>query len=141
MSVVLQSNQVPSAEAIRAATREILDRPEFTEPSRWWQIFFEMVKAIKEWLDALSAWSVANPVLARVLFVIALLVLLVCLAHLLYLALADVLPFGRKKNSPPTRSNRWSWRSRSTFACVPGLMSPISSRKSIPPFASRDPRP
>jgi hypothetical protein len=107
MSVVLQSNQVPSAEAIRAATREILDRPEFTEPSRWWQIFFEMVKAIKEWLDTLSAWSEANPVLARVLFVIALLVLLVCLAHLLYLALADVLPFGRKKNSPPTRSNRW----------------------------------
>ena len=107
MSVVLQSNQVPSAETIRAATREILDRPEFTEPSRWWQTFFEMVKAIKEWLDALGAWSEANPVLARVLFVIALLVLLVCLAHLLYLALADVLPFGRKKNSPTTRSNRW----------------------------------
>src|SRR5882672_8337349 len=107
MSVVLQSNQVPSAEAIRAATREILDRPEFTEPSRWWQTFFEMFKAIKEWLDALGAWSEANPVLARVLFVIALLVLLVCLAHLLYLALADVLPFERKKNSPTTRSNRW----------------------------------
>ena len=107
MSVVLQSNQVPSAEAIRAATREILDRPEFTEPSRWSQIFFEMVKAIKEWLDALSAWSEANPVLARVLFVIALLVLLVCVAHLLYLALSDVLPFGRKQNSPTARSNRW----------------------------------
>jgi phage shock protein PspC (stress-responsive transcriptional regulator) len=107
MSAVLQSNQVPSAEAIRAATREILDRPEFTEPSRWWQTFFEMLKAIKERLDALGAWSEANPVLARVLFVIALLVLLVCLAHLLYLALADVLPFGRKKNSPTTRSNRW----------------------------------
>jgi phage shock protein PspC (stress-responsive transcriptional regulator) len=100
MSVVLQSNQVPSAEAIRAATREILDRPEFTEPSRWWQTFFEMLKAIKEWLDALGAWSEANPTLARVLFVMALLVLLVCLAHLLYLALADVLPFGRKKKQP-----------------------------------------
>lgn len=107
MSVVLQSNQVPSAEAIRAATREILDRPEFAEPSRWRQTFFEMLKAIKEWLDALGAWSEANPTLARVLFVMALLVLLVCLAHLLYLALADVLPFGRKKNSPTARSNRW----------------------------------
>src|ERR1700752_3717960 len=97
MSVVLHSNQVPSAETIRAATREILDRPEFTEPSRWWQIFFEMVKAIKEWLDALRPGAGNQPVLARVLFVIALLVLLVCLAHLLYLALSDVLPFGRKK--------------------------------------------
>src|SRR4029077_11144979 len=58
-------------------------------------------------LAAPAPWSESNPVLARVLFVIALLVLVVCLAHLLYLALADVLPFGRKKNSPTTRSNRW----------------------------------
>src|SRR5437773_3137220 len=106
MSVVLQSNQVPSPEAIRVATGEILDRPEFTEPSRWWEIFLEMLKAIKEWLDALGAWSEANPTLARVLFVMALLVLLVCLAHLLYLALADVLPFGRKKDTTTTRSTR-----------------------------------
>src|SRR5258708_15321968 len=106
MSVVLQSNQVPSAEAIRAATREILDRPEFAEPSRWRQTFFEMLKAIKEWLDALGAWSEANPTLARVLFVIALLVLLVCLAHLLHRAAADMLPFWRKKNSPTPPSDR-----------------------------------
>src|SRR6266540_1045592 len=46
-------------------------------------------------------------ILARVLFVVALLILLACLAHLLYLALADVLPFGRKKDTTTARSTRW----------------------------------
>ena len=36
---------------------------------------------------------------------------------------------------PPTRSNCWSCSTRSTFACVAGVMSPISSRKSVPPSA------
>ena len=107
MSAVAQPGPVPSPEIIREATREILERPEFTEPSRWHEIFLEMLKAIKEWLDALGAWSEANPILARVLFVVALLILLACLAHLLYLALADVLPFGRKKDTTTARSTRW----------------------------------
>jgi Domain of unknown function (DUF4129) len=107
MSAVAQPGPVPSPEIIREATREILERPEFTEPSRWHEIFLEMLKAIKEWLDALGAWSEANPILARVLFVVALLILLACLAHLLYLALADVLPFGRKKDTRTARSTRW----------------------------------
>ena len=107
MSAVAQPGPVPSPEIIREATREILERPEFTEPSRWHEIFLEMLNAIKEWLDALGAWSEANPVLARVLFVVALLILLACLAHLLYLALADVLPFGRKKDTTAARSTRW----------------------------------
>src|SRR6266545_2925387 len=107
MSAVAQPGPIPSPEIIREATREILERPEFTEPSRWHEIFLEMLKAIKEWLDALGAWSEANPILARVLFVVALLILLACLAHLLYLALADVLPFGRKKDTTTARSTRW----------------------------------
>jgi Domain of unknown function (DUF4129) len=100
-------NQIPAPEAIRAATRDILNRPEFTEPSRWHEIFLKILKAIKEWLDALGAWSEANPILARVLFIVALLILLACLAHLIYLALADVLPFGRKKDRTAPRSTRW----------------------------------
>jgi len=107
MSAAVQSTQVPSPEKIREVTREVLERPEFTEPSRWPEIFLEMLKAIKEWLDALGTWSEANPVFARVLFVLALLILLACLAHLIYLALADVLPFGRKKDSTAPRSTRW----------------------------------
>jgi hypothetical protein len=36
---------------------------------------------------------------------------------------------------PPTRSNFCSCSTRSTFACVERLMSPISSRKIVPPCA------
>jgi Domain of unknown function (DUF4129) len=107
MPAAAPPNQIPSPEVIREATREILSRPEFTEPSRWHEFFLEMFKAIKQWLDALGAWSEANPILARVLFIAALVVLLACLAHLIYLALADVLPFGRKKDRTAPRSTRW----------------------------------
>ena len=107
MSAAPQPDQIPSPETIREATREILNRPEFTEPSRWYEIFAEMLKAIKDWLDALGAWSASNPTLARVLFFVALLILFLCLAHLIYLALADVLPFGRKKDSTTPRATRW----------------------------------
>jgi hypothetical protein len=107
MPAAAPPNQIPSPEVIREATREILSRPEFTEPSRWHEFFLEMFKAIKQWLDALGAWSEANPILARVLFIVALVVLLACLAHLIYLALADVLPFGRKKDRTAPRSTRW----------------------------------
>jgi hypothetical protein len=37
---------------------------------------------------------------------------------------------------PPTRSNSRSCSTRSSFTCVLRLMSPISSRKSVPPSAS-----
>jgi hypothetical protein len=82
---------------VREATREVLARPEFTEPSRWYETLIEFINAIKQWLDGLSAWSEANPMLARVVFVLALVVLAACVIHLLYLALADVLSFGRKR--------------------------------------------
>jgi hypothetical protein len=107
MPAAAQPDQIPSPEVIREATREILDRPEFAEPSRWYEVFLEMFKAIKQWLDALGAWSEANPALARVLFVVALLLLIACLAHLTYLALADVLPFRRRKDSAAPRASRW----------------------------------
>ena len=87
--------------SVREATREVLARPEFTEPSRWYETLVEFINAIKQWLDGLSAWSEANPLLARVAFVLALIVLIACLVHLLYLALADVLPIGRKREVEP----------------------------------------
>ena len=99
MSATAQVNPLPAPATIREVTREVLDRPEFTEPSRWYEILLEFLKAIKEWLGSLSAWSEANPMLARILFVLAILLLIACLAHLLYLALADVLPLGRKRDS------------------------------------------
>jgi len=99
MSVIAQVNPLPDPATIRAVTRAVLDRSEFAEPSRWHEILLDFLKAIKEWLGSLSAWSEANPMLARILFVLAIVLLIACLAHLLYLALADVLPLGRKRDS------------------------------------------
>jgi hypothetical protein len=96
MSAGVEASPV-ALETIREVTRAVLAQPEFTEPSRWYETLIEFLKAIKEWLDGLSAWSEANPTLARVLFVLALLILIACLAHLLYLAFSDMLPFGRKR--------------------------------------------
>ncbi|MGH7793809.1 MAG: DUF4129 domain-containing protein [Candidatus Binatia bacterium] len=102
-----QLDQIPPPEKIREATRAVLDRPEFAEPSRWHEFLFEILTAIKEWLDGLGSWSEAHPTLARFFFIIALLILLVCLGHVLYLALADVLPFRRKKDGPAAQRARW----------------------------------
>lgn len=103
----LQVNPVPPAEKIREATRQILDRPEFAEPSRWYQTLIDLVNAIKQWLDRLGNWSEAHPALARALFIVALVILVACLAHLLYLALADVLPFKRRQDTAAPRPARW----------------------------------
>ena len=35
---------------------------------------------------------------------------------------------------PPTRSNRLSWSTRKTLLCISGVMSPTSSRNSVPPL-------
>jgi hypothetical protein len=99
--------EVPAPEKIREATRAILDRPEFAEPPQWHQTLWEILRAIKDWLDRLSSWSEANPTLARVLFILALLIMLACLAHVLYLALADVLPFRRKREVAAAKAPRW----------------------------------
>jgi hypothetical protein len=101
------ANQIPDPEKIREATRAILERSEFVEPSEWHRTLWEILMAIKEWLDRLSAWSVAHPTLARILFILALLIMLACLGHVLYLALADVLPFRRNRESASARPARW----------------------------------
>jgi len=100
-------NPIPAPEKIREATRAVLDRAEFAEPSRWHEYLIDMLTAIKEWLDKLGSWSEANPLLARILFIVALLLLLACLGHILYLALADVLPFHRKSANANGRPARW----------------------------------
>ena len=37
---------------------------------------------------------------------------------------------------PPTRSKVWSWSTRRSFAWSAGRMSPISSRNTVPPWAT-----
>ena len=100
-------DSVPSPETIREVTREILERAEFAEPARWREILWNIFKAITEWLDGLSAWSAANPLLSRALFIVALILLIACLAHLLYLALADLLPSRQKQSTAQARLSRW----------------------------------
>jgi hypothetical protein len=107
MSAVAPALRAPAPEAVREATREILARAEFTEPSRWYEILFQILRAIKEWLDALGAWAEANPTTARVLFIIAVIVLIGCLVHLGYLVLADVIPFGGAKKRKARERSRW----------------------------------
>lgn len=102
-----QLSPSPSAEKIREATRAILDRPEFAEPPRWHEFLFEIINTVKEWLDRLGGWSQAHPGLARALFIVAVVILLVCIGHILYLALADVLPFRRKPDRPAAQRARW----------------------------------
>jgi Domain of unknown function (DUF4129) len=104
---VAQVNPLPAPEKIREATRAILDRPEFAEPPQWHQTLWEILRAIKDWLDRLSSWSEAHPTLARVLFILALVIMLACLAHMLYLALADVLPFRRRREVAAAKPPRW----------------------------------
>jgi hypothetical protein len=101
-------NPIPPPEQIRETTNAILARGEFAEPSRLHEMVFEFLQALKQWLDRLASWTEAHPDIARAVFIAALVVLLACLAHLTYLALADVLPFGRRRNQPaPSPGARW----------------------------------
>ena len=107
MPAPAQFNQVPVPEKIREVTRAILDRPEVTKPSRCRESLLELLRAIKEWLDRLGSWAEAHPTLAKILFVVSLLLLLACLGHILYLALVDALPFRRKRDAVIGRAARW----------------------------------
>jgi hypothetical protein len=103
-----QLNQVPAPGYIREVTRAVLDRPEFNDPARWRESLVEILQAIKEWLDRLGSWAEAHPTPARILFIVSLLLLLGCVGHILYLALADALPFFRRRRDAAIgRAARW----------------------------------
>jgi hypothetical protein len=107
MPAPAQLNQVPAPEQIREVTGAVLDRPEFTDPSRWRESLVEILQAIKEWLNRLGSWGEAHPTLARILFIVSLLLLLGCVGHILYLAVADALPFWRRRDAAIGRPARW----------------------------------
>jgi hypothetical protein len=107
MTALNAAPQIPAPETIRSVTREIISRPEFAAPPPWDEVLLSLLKLGREWLEALASWSAANPELARILFIGAVLVLVGCLAHLLYLALGDLLPFKRGKDAAAHRRSRW----------------------------------
>lgn len=107
MSPAAQIHQVPDAETIRAVTRKIIDLPEFDAPWPWLEKIVSLLQVIKEWLDKLEAWALANPQFARVLTILAVIVLVGLLIHLLYLALGDLIPWRRVGSATAARSARW----------------------------------
>jgi hypothetical protein len=70
-------------------------------------MLLRVMQGIKEWLDRIGSWSEANPALARAVFIAAAIILFACLAHLLYLALADTLPFHRRRPDHRGKQSRW----------------------------------
>jgi len=99
--------EIPPFETIRTVTKEIISRPEFTAPPPWDEVLLSLWKSIKEWSDSLASWSTANPEQARILFILAVLALIGCLAHLFYLALGDLLPFKRARETVRQRPSPW----------------------------------
>lgn len=99
--------KIPPSEAIRDAVQRVLERPEFAEPPPWNRFLADIMNGIRDWLDWLSGWSEANPALSRVVFIAAAVVLLACLGHLLYLALADTLAFRRRDEPAVGGKARW----------------------------------
>ncbi|MGH7844861.1 MAG: DUF4129 domain-containing protein [Candidatus Binatia bacterium] len=107
MSAAGEIPRIPTPAAIRDATREVLDRPEFGAPSSWNEMLISLLNAIGEWLKSLASWAAQNPDLARILAIVLVLVSLALLVHILYLALGDLLPFGRRKAAIATRLSQW----------------------------------
>jgi hypothetical protein len=107
MSAVGQLQSVPTPEQIRDVAQEIVSRPEFSGPSTWEQFLYSLWRALAEWLKSMVAWSAQNPELARIVVIVLIVTAVALLVHLLYLALGDLLPFGRGKNAAPARASRW----------------------------------
>jgi hypothetical protein len=107
MSAAAKLPQVPDTETIRRVTRQVVEQPEFDPPWPWLERVVSILQTIKEWLDGLEAWALANPQFARVLTVLAVIVLVGLLIHLLYLALGDLIPWRRVDKATPASSFRW----------------------------------
>jgi len=107
MSAVAELQRVPDAETIRNVTRQIIEQPQFDESWPWFEKIVALLNAIKEWLNNLESWAMANPQSARVLVILVVIVLVGLLGHLLYLALGDLLTWKRDAKSASARPSRW----------------------------------
>lgn len=73
-------------EVIRATTREVLARPEFpVDVSLQDNAIFETLRGLlRNILDTIAGWAVANPILSWTVFILLSLFLLALIGHLLY---------------------------------------------------------
>ncbi|MGH7815951.1 MAG: DUF4129 domain-containing protein [Candidatus Binatia bacterium] len=137
MSPAAQLQRVPDAETIRKVTRQIVTQPEFDESWPWLEKIVAVLNAIKEWLDSLEAWAVANPQSARLLAILVVIVLVALLIHLLYLAFGDLLPWKRGAKAAPARASSWEilegaakdWRAGAELAL--GLLKEGDLRRAV----------
>src|SRR5574341_795467 len=95
MFAAAQLQRVPDVETIRNVTRQIIRQSEFDESWPWFEKIIALLNAIKEWLNNLESWAMANPQSARVLVILIVIVLLGLIGHLLYLAFGDLMPWKR----------------------------------------------
>lgn len=91
---------------VRATTDEVLRRAEFHNLSDtpW---FIEILSRAREWLLGFGRWANDHPAQGWVVVCILVLVLMALLAHLLYVALGDALPWGGRNR--PARSSQFAW--------------------------------
>ncbi len=87
---------IPSNELIDQTTRQVLSRPEFAAnelATEWWR---QIIEGILGWSRKFGPWAAEHPVLGTLVMVLLVLVLLALLAHMVYVAFGDSLPFRRK---------------------------------------------
>jgi hypothetical protein len=99
--------QLPGEEAIRATVNEILSRPEFRASSDlpW---YVEVWRKFREWAEQFNGWMADHPVEGWLVIGLLVIVLLALLAHLAYLALADVWPWQRARASRGPSASSWT---------------------------------
>lgn len=108
---------VPSPDLIRQTTEQVLTQPEFrSQPPEYWVL--QIVQLLRDWADQLSKWSARHPGWGLVLIVGLLLILMLLVAHMIYVAFSDV-GLGRKTTGrepirdlfgQPARPQTENWR-------------------------------
>ena len=91
-------------EQVRQITHDVLARPEFSDKTTWTQLVFDH---FMRWLDTFARWSARNPDLARALTFVLMGVLVLLVAHIVYVVVREFVSL-RKTDS--TRSHRQSPR-------------------------------
>lgn len=94
-------------ERVRETVRAILDRPEFHDVTNlpWVAETWERLKA---WAEQFAHWANENPTQGWIVLGLLLLVLFGLLAHLCYVALGDVLPWGRRAGDRAKPVSTWA---------------------------------
>jgi hypothetical protein len=103
---MVAAQTTPGEEAIRRTLEEVLRRPEFqaADNAPW---FVRMYELVRDWMRGLQGWSGDHPAQAWLLIAVLSIALVALLTHLIFGALADVLPWNRPAPRPATGAGPW----------------------------------